>query len=422
MGCERRREDRCSRRYGIFYQQINGETTHAAEGPWRGTTQLRQGRIEDPFGSLGQVEPPPESPGRFGCSAISEYPGLRCTQYPVPIRIVYTDPDLKTTYTHHFSASVQRQLNANLAVEGAYIGKIGRDLVGHNYFNAAPYVNSPRTGQSPSLQNIEERVPFSPGIISAQSRVLGNIFRSEYHSLQLRVERRMARSFSFSGSYALSKNMTNQPENTTGLISIIPNPFDLESLWGPSLLDRRHVVAASWVWSPQPDVSNSILRALAAGWTVTGFHRIQSGSPLVFTTGTDVAQIGILNAGNQYAFLAPGATADTVRREHESTTDMIAMYFDPAAFVPLNSAPPGVFGDARRGLVYGPGSSGTDLAILRSLNLGPDLQLQLRGEFFNAFNQVNFNNPNTTLSSSTFGRITGAGDARVIQVAAKIIW
>ena len=34
--------------YGIFYQQINGETTHAAEAPWRGTTQLRQGRVEDP--------------------------------------------------------------------------------------------------------------------------------------------------------------------------------------------------------------------------------------------------------------------------------------------------------------------------------------------------------------------------------------
>jgi hypothetical protein len=35
---------------------------------------------------------------------------------------------------------------------------------------------------------------------------------------------------------------------------------------------------------------------------------------------------------------------------------------------------------------------------------------------------VNFNNPNTTLSSSTFGRITGAGDGRVIQLAAKLIW
>jgi hypothetical protein len=408
--------------YGIFYQQINGETTHAAEAPWRGTTQLRQGRIEDPFGSLGQSEPPPESPGRFGCSRIGAFPGLRCTQYPVPIRIVYTDPNLRTTYTQHFSVSLQRQLTTNLAVEGAYIGKIGSKLVGHNYFNAAPFITSPITGQAPSLQNVEERVPFSPGIISAQSRVLGNFFRSRYHSMQLRVERRMARSFSFSASYALSKNLTNQPENTTGLISSIPNPFDLDSLWGPSFLDRRHVVAASWVWSPQRDVANPVSAALLNGWTLTGLHRIQSGSPLVFTMGTDVAQNGILQPNGQYALLVPGATANDVRREHENTADMIAMYFNTAAFVPLNSAPRGIYGNAGRGLIYGPSDVNSDLAILRYVNLGSDLRLQLRGEFFNAFNRVNFNNPNTTVSSSSFGRITGAGSGRVIQLAVKLIW
>jgi hypothetical protein len=408
--------------YGIFYQQINGETTHAAEGPWRGTTQLRQGRIEDPFGSLGQTEPPPESPGRFGCSPISDFPGLRCTEYPLPIRIVYTDQNLRTSYTHHFSASLQRQLWANLAVEAAYVGKIGKDLVGHNYFNAAPFINSPITGQPPSLQNVEQRVPFSPGIISAQSRVLGNFFGSTYHSMQLRVERRMARTFSFSGSYALSSNRTNQPENTTGLISSIPNPFDLESLWGPSLLDRRHVVAASWVWMPQHDMSNAVLGALLNGWTVTGFHRIQSGSPLVFTMGTDVAQNGILQPNGQYALLVPGATADDVRRDHSDRADMIAMYFNTAAFVPLASVPRGIYGDARRGLIYGPGDVVTDMALLRHVNLGPDLRLQLRAEFFNLFNKANFNNPNTTLSSATFGRITGAGPGRAIQLAAKVIW
>ena len=409
--------------YGIFYQQINGETTHAAEGPWRGTTQLRQGRIEDPFGSLGQTEPPPQSPGRFGCSSISEFPGLRCTLYPVPIRIVYTDQHLRTSYTHHFSGSVQRQLGANLAVEAAYVGKIGEDLVGHNYFNAAPYINSPITGQPPSLQNVEQRVPFSPGIISAQSRVLGNFFGSRYHSLQLRVDRRMARSFSFSGSYALSKNTTNQPENTTGLISSIPNPFDLESLWGPSFLDRRHVVAASWVWSPQHTFASPFIGTMLNGWTVTGFHRIQSGAPLVFTMGTDVAQNGILQPNGQYALLVSGATADDVRRDHSSTADMIAMYFNTAAFVPVNSVPRGIYGNARRGLIYGPGDMTADLAVLRYVSLGPDLRLQLRGEFFNAFNRTNFGNPGTNVSaSSTFGRITSAGSPRTIQLAAKVIW
>ena len=256
--------------YGIFYQQINGETTHAAEGPWRGTTQLRQGRIEDPFGSLGQTEPPPESPGKFGCSSIPAYPGLQCTLYPTPIRIVYTDQDLRTTYTHHVSVSLQRQLTPNFVVEGSYIGKVGRDLVGHNFFNAAPYINAPVNHAPPTLQNVEDRVPLSPRIISASSRVLGNFFRSEYHALQVRAERRMVRSFSLSASDSLSKNLTNQPENTTGLISTIPNPFDLESLWGPSILDRRHVVAASWVWSPQWSVSNGVSSALVNGWTVTG--------------------------------------------------------------------------------------------------------------------------------------------------------
>lgn len=408
--------------YGIFYQQINGETTHAAEGPWRGTTQLRQGRIEDPFGSLGQTEPPPESPGRFGCSGISEFPGLRCALYPVPIRIVYTDQNLRTSYTHHFSVSLQRQLTSNLAVEGSYIGKIGKDLVGHNYFNAAPYINSPLTGQPPSLQNVEQRVPSSPGIISAQSRVLGNFFRSTYHSMQLRVERRMSGSFSFSGSYALSKNMTTQPENTTGLISSIPNPFDIESMWGPSFLDRRHVFAGSWVWSPRHTFTSPIIGAMLNGWTVTGFHRIQSGSPLVFTMGTDVAQNGILQPNGQYALLVPGATANDVRRDHANTADMLAMYFNTAAFVPLSSVPRGIYGDAKRGLIYGPGSFGTDLAVLRYVNLGSDLRLQLRGEFFNAFNKVNFNDPNTNLSSPSFGRITGVGGGRAIQVATKLIW
>jgi hypothetical protein len=408
--------------YGIFYQQINGETTHAAEGPWRGTTQLRQGRIEDPFGSLGQTEPPPESPGRFGCSPISPYPGLQCTQYPLPIRIVYTDQHLRTSYTHHVSTSIQRQLGSHMAVEASYVGKIGRKLVGHNYFNAAPFINSPITGQPPTLQNVEQRVPSSPGVISAQSRVLGNFFRSSYHSLQLRLDRRMARTFSFSGSYALSKNLTNQPENTTGLISSIPNPFDLDSLWGPSLLDRRHVVAASWVWSPQYTFSNAVASAALNGWTVTGLHRIQSGSPLVFTMGTDVAQNGILQPNGQYALLVPGMTADDVRKNHSSTGDMVAMYFNTAAFVPVNSVPRGIYGDARRGLIYGPGDVNTDLAVMRYVDLPLNVRLQLRGEFFNLFNQVNFSNPNTTVSSTTFGRITGTGPGRVVQLAAKLIW
>jgi hypothetical protein len=50
------------------------------------------------------------------------------------------------------------------------------------------------------------------------------------------------------------------------------------------------------------------------------------------------------------------------------------------------------------------------------------VRVQVRGEFFNALNQVNFDNPSTALTSTTFGRITGSGSGRVIQLAAKVIW
>jgi hypothetical protein len=176
------------------------------------------------------------------------------------------------------------------------------------------------------------------------------------------------------------------------------------------------------VWSPQHTFSSGFAGAVLNGWTVTGLHRVQSGSPLVFTMGTDVAQNGILQPNGQYALLAPGMTAADVRRDHSSTADMVAMYFNTAAFVPVNSVPRGIYGDAGRGLIYGPGDVNTDLAVMRSVTLPSHVRVQLRGEFFNAFNQVNFNNPNTTVSSSTFGRITGTGPGRVVQLAAKLIW
>jgi hypothetical protein len=138
--------------------------------------------------------------------------------------------------------------------------------------------------------------------------------------------------------------------------------------------------------------------------------------------GSDVAQNGILQPNGQYALLAPGMTAADVRRSHSSTADMVATYFNTAAFVPVNQVPRGIYGDAKRGLIYGPGDVNSDLALMRVVELPWNTRLQLRGEFFNAFNHTNFNNPNTTVSSTTFGRITGSGDGRIVQLAAKVIW
>ena len=180
--------------------------------------------------------------------------------------------------THHASVSLQRQLTPNLVVEGSYIGKIGKKIVGT--ITSTPRLSSIR--QSPAWRRRSR--PSRSALRSAPESSPGNrdclAISSEATITACSCEwTRMARTFSFIGVLRLVQDMTNQPENTTGLISNIPNPFDLDSLWGPSILDRRHVFAASWVWSPQRIFSNAISNALLNGWPLTGFHRFQSGSP-----------------------------------------------------------------------------------------------------------------------------------------------
>jgi len=46
-------------------------------------------------------------------------------------------------------------------------------------------------------------------------------------------------------------------------------------------------------------------------------------------------------------------------------------------------------------------------------------KLQLRAEFFNAFNRVNFGVPVNVVTSPAFGQITTAGDPRIIQMSLK---
>ena len=80
-------------------------------------------------------------------------------------------------------------------------------------------------------------------------------------------------------------------------------------------------------------------------------------------------------------------------------------------------------GNVGRNALIGPGQSSTNLGLFRSFALPfkEGLRLQFRSEFFNVLNQVNLNNPNATLTAGqNMGRITSAGPARVIQLAAKI--
>ena len=64
----------------------------------------------------------------------------------------------------------------------------------------------------------------------------------------------------------------------------------------------------------------------------------------------------------------------------------------------------------------------TDFTLMKDMRLREPLKVQLRGEFFNAFNQVHFDPPNVSVTSGSFGRILNAQPGRVVQAALKFIW
>jgi hypothetical protein len=410
--------------YGFYYDSIKADSVSQENAPWAGGYLAFNGRIENPFSSVGQVTPP-VAPSQFDCTQTSAFPGVRCGLYPLPLNGLYIAPNIRTPYVQSWNLTLQHQLMRDLIVEASYVGKAGIKLEGYRNFNPAQFINDPVTGAPPSLQNVQNRTVFLPGILASNSIVLDNSFRSWYNGLQLQARRRFSHGLTFNVNYTFSRSIDTLSSNIFS--RLLDNPFNLADNKGLSDFNRSHVFVASWLWAPQMRSDWRSVNAVFNGWTLTGIHQFQSGAPFSVRAGADVALDG--SGSRQRAALAPGA--GPITRDWSSRDDMISKYFNTSAFLRPAQATPGTYGNSGRNILTGPRFVSTNFSVLRDFPLAERLKLQFRSEFFNLFNQVNFgtadttggaNNPDNTVTSSTFGRIRTAGAAREIQFALKLIW
>ncbi len=204
----------------------------------------------------------------------------------------------------------------------------------------------------------------------------------------------------------------------------VPDPFNLEQGYGPSDFNRQNSFVISWLYPLPIHFANPIANSLLSGWTITAIQAVDSGLPITFYAGQDVALDG--TGGGQYAQLVPGATAHTVEFNHPNRAAAVAEFFNTAAFVNPNNETPGTYGNASRGFIYGPGYANTDASVLKDFTLPASYRLQFRVESFNTFNQVNFANPNSTANSGAFGQIqqtiNPGHQGRQLQLALKLLW
>ncbi len=392
--------------YGLFYDTFNTDTIAQENPPFNGGARtFRNGRLFDPFGSIGAVAPPAFiDPNAFS--------------FVFPINGFWSGigpNSLRSTYVQEWNLTIVREIGRSYALSAAYIGKTGRKLIAFRPFNAAPYIpgNNAQGQALSTVSNAESRVPFLPGVYGPQGLYLDNAFTSGYHSGQIELNKRYAKGLQFNTSYTLSKSIDSS--STDNLGGCLSNPFDVRADKGLSSWDRRHAFVFSGVWSPPVFESQHGLGGrVLGGWSASGFETIQSGAPVTPVSGTDRAFDGSGCTGSFH----PDIVGDP-NRTPTDRNDMINNYFNRTAFV-LPAV--GRYGTAGRSAFVGPPQVQTDLAILKDIKVMERQRVQFRAEFFNLFNQVNFSNPVANLTSATYGRLNGAGAGRTIQFGLKYLW
>jgi hypothetical protein len=148
---------------------------------------------------------------------------------------------------------------------------------------------------------------------------------------------------------------------------------------------------------------------------------VNSGLPLnVTTTGVDPAGVGVV-FGSSVSGGRPDRVGEPNANNPNYAIHTRQHWFNVNAF---SAVPAGQYrgGNAQRNQVEGPGWWRADVGLFKNVNIAEKLHLQLRGEAFNVFNNVNFGTPNATLNSPIFGTITTAANPRIMEFALKYLF
>ena len=148
---------------------------------------------------------------------------------------------------------------------------------------------------------------------------------------------------------------------------------------------------------------------------MNGLLTARTGQPLNIVTGQDNALSGTPNQ-------RPNLVGDPHLSSDRPRSELVAAWFDRTAFA--NPAA-GTYGNFGRNVLDAPGNFSLNAGVFKSfpIPLREEMRFEFRTEFFSLTNTPQFNNPNNSLSAgANMGRITGAGGARVIQFAAKILF
>ncbi len=381
--------------YGIYYDRtLNGlweQNAFTIPGLLR-STGLQNTSFDNPLAGTVNV---PLGPANFDTSGT---------------------PTFKVPSYQNWNFSIQRQIVNNTVFQIAYVGTKGTHLLGEIEANQPTLA----VRQANSTANVNAIRPYL-GYGYFKTRTTD--FDSNYNSLQVSLNRRVANGLNIGVAYTWSKNLTDNPADRD---APIPDTYDYRYAYGPASMNTPHIFIANYVYDlPFFKNQRGVLGHILGGWELSGVTTVESGQSLTVRQGSDPFNSSDWkNAPGTY----PGGIgidpspivprADLVPGASLQGPEKVTQWFNTAAFT--NAI--GHFGTSGRGILLGPHYQNWDMSGLKNFRISERVRMQFRGEFFNAFNHTNFTQSGliVNLAASNFGQVTAAHNPRNIQLGLKL--
>jgi hypothetical protein len=322
-----------------------------------------------------------------------------------PPNVTSPNRHLPNARKDQWSFDVQRELWSGSAVDLQYVGSHTSNL------DRSFFVNTPQPGPGP----IDARRP-NPNF--RVLRIIQNDLYTNYHAVSVILRQRMTAGFQASAHYTWSRTR-DVGTNSNGGSSQNPgvDPFtQIERDYGIADWDVPHRFVASYIYDLPffKESDNPFLKYGLSGWQVGGITTLESGRPFGVTIQGDRANTGIGSQRPDVVGPIPSLSC-----ENNPTGPGKINCIDRSAFATPAQY---TYGNAPRNLLRGPADITTDLSLLKNFPIGGRTRFQIRADVFNAFNRVNFGNPNGVFGTANFGRITSADAMRRVELGGKILF
>jgi hypothetical protein len=433
--------------YGIFYDtgatQISTNVGNAIYGTssavnYNENNATLNQPIDTPFLTLSSVFPAPVSttlgsfPFPTGTGQGTDGPGaLQSITY-------YDQKSTPLPYYQRMLLDVQRQVTAHDVFVLSYSGVQGRKGTQETNLNLPPYQTDWPAGGGAGDPAFNAARPNNTGYFS-DIYVIRPALNSFYNALIVQYRHDFSRGFQATSNYTWGKTVSDYPFSNTlvgnGSAGGSGSGFQYPNLYnrGESNQSHRQRFVLSGIWTPEYGKAWPIWAKLPlSGWRLSGTMTLESGDALTVQNGgpgtpcpasdpVSMCPAGFGSSAQDGAGFDELNVSGNPNISHGSKS--FFRQFNTSAFsVPAMN----IRGNSGLGTVRGPGQNRADLSLAKTFALYENLHLEFRADAFNAFNHSNWNSIVTTYPSSNpqfpFGMVNGANEARIVQVAGKLVF